>query len=207
MAAFLKEVSNCAVIAMLKKRLHEETSMFDVFIEHYHYFISAVRKACLLYINTPELRKMLHLLPFEETSGNEGTVFLEAVPIRSAGLFATRFIQELHKEPQIKVMLTRMVNDWREKGKMDWTDCGKLFYLVGKQFVEEEKPELIKMLRDTVDTLMAEHDSEKELFVYKLVRWLEMFMQLIPAREPGKKLPALEEQIKPMTSSGPPSSQ
>jgi len=100
MASFLKDSAKIAIVSVLKQKLHTEASAFDTFIEKYHSFISEMREARKLI--PKEMEKFCHLLPFEKPADNELTILLEAPPVRSAGLFATKFLQSIHQATSIK---------------------------------------------------------------------------------------------------------
>lgn len=198
MSSFLSNVAQKAICMLLKKKLHDdhpELSEFEFFLQHYHYFVRHLRKGVQRYIGDAEDLALLHLKPLEADMMNEMTIFLEAAPIRSAGLFTTRFVHQLQHNDQVKKMAARLVTEWATSGKMDWVECEHLAWVIAKVFIEDEEAEVITKLRAFLRKFMqqAADNKKKQVFVYKLIRYVDLFLKIIPVND--KKLLPIEQQL------------
>jgi len=128
-----------AIVFVLKQKLHTEASAFDTFIEKYHSFIGEMREARKLI--PKEMEKFCHLLPFEKQMDNELTILLEAPPVRSAGLFATKFLQSIHQATSMKDLIDQMCEDYYKKSppeNMDVDRLERVFQKIATHVLEEE---------------------------------------------------------------------
>jgi len=205
MASLLKDSVNVAVVQVLKKKLHEEATAFDTFIEKYHSFIGDMREARK--ILPKEMEKCCHLLPFEKHSDNELTILLEAPPVRSAGLFATKFLQKLHQATSIKEQIDEMCEDYYKKSppeNMDVDLCEKLFHKIAVHLLEEEGYDALEDIKKMITKLLREHKSEEEktkkmTLATKFIRFLKLFLTLVP--KINRPVPSMDTLLKGTESS------
>jgi len=205
MSSIVKDTMKLAIVQTLKQKLHTEATAFDTFIEKYHSFIGDMREFRKLL--PKEMEKTCHLLPFERQADNELTILLEAPPVRSAGLFATKFLQKLHQATSIKEQIDQMCEDYYKKSppeNMDVDLCEKLLHKIATHLLEEEGYDALEDIKRMITKLLREHKDEEErtkkmTLATKFIRFLKLFLTLVP--KINRPVPSIDTLLKGTESS------